>query len=74
MVWLPICKGFKGKTKAEVIKQPNHRKRGRPQLRWDDCIKRDVRKAEEGDNWTEKAADWEKWKGITVWAVQQYMN
>ena len=29
---------------------------------------------EEDDKWREKAADREKWKGITARAVQQYTN
>ena len=49
-------------------------KRGRPEERWEDCIKRDVSKVEEDDRWREKAADREKWEGITVGMVQQYMN
>ena len=32
-------------------------------------VKRDVRKTEEDDKWREKAADREKWKGLTAGAV-----
>ena len=40
--------------RAEIKKQEGSRKRGRPELRWDDCVKRDLRKAEEEDKWREK--------------------
>ena len=60
--------------RAEGMKQRVYGKRGRPQLRWDDCLKRYVRKTEEDDRWREKAADREKWKGITAGEVQQYMD
>ena len=56
------------------MKQPGHRGRGTPQLRWEDCVKRDVRKAEEEDKWREKAVDRERWKGITAGAVQQFSS
>ena len=44
--------------RAEAVKQRGCRKR--PQLRWEDCIKKDVRKAEEDIK--RRAADREQWK------------
>ena len=34
------------------------------QLRWEDCVKRDVRKAEEEEHWREKANNRDQWKRI----------
>ena len=31
----------------ETVREPGRRKGGRLQLRWEDCVKRDIRKAEE---------------------------
>ena len=40
--------------RSETKKQEGCRKRGSPQLRWDDCVKRNPRKAEEEEKWREK--------------------
>ena len=40
--------------RAETKKQEGSRKRGIPQLRSGDCVKRDLRKAEEEEKWREK--------------------
>ena len=55
--------------RAETKKQEGSRKRGRPHLRWEDCVKRDLRKAEEEEKWREKANNRDQWKQITKVAV-----
>ena len=52
--------------KAKEVRQASGRKGGRPRLRWEDCINRDVRKAEEYHKWSAKVAEKETWKGITA--------
>ena len=41
---------------TETKKQGGCMKRGRAQLRWDDCLKRDSRNADEEKHWIEKEA------------------
>ena len=41
--------------RSETKKQEGFRKRGRLYLRWEDYVKRDLRKAEEEEKWREKA-------------------
>ena len=55
--------------RVETKRQEGSRKRGRPQLRWEDCVKRDLRKAKEEEKWREKANNRDRWKLITKAAV-----
>ena len=61
----------------EAVIQQGCRKGVRLQLRFKlgrYNVKGDVRKGQKDDKWTEKAANREKWKGVTTGAVQQYKN
>ena len=44
------------KRVAELCEQ-GRRRRWRPRLRWEDCVKRDVRKAGEEEDWKKKTSD-----------------
>ena len=46
---------------SETRKQEGCRKRERSQLRWEDCVKRDLRDAEEEEKWREKANNRDQW-------------
>ena len=53
--------------RAEVEKHQGCRKRGRPQLRWEDCMRRDMRRSGKDDRWREGVADRKLWKERTEW-------
>ncbi len=56
--------------RCETKRQEGCRRRGRPQLRWEDCVKRDLRKAVEEEKWREKKANnRDQWNQITNVAV-----
>ncbi len=55
--------------RSEITKQEGFRKRGRPHLRWEDCVKRGLRKEEEEEQWRERANNRDQWKQITKVAV-----
>ena len=40
--------------RAAELREQGRRRRGRPRLRWEYCVKRDVRKAEEEEGWKKK--------------------
>ena len=58
------------KRAAELGVQGRGR-RGRPMLRWEDCVKRDVRKAGEEEDWKKKTRDRGGWKRLSDEAVKK---
>ena len=40
--------------RAAGVSEEGRRRRRRPRLRWEDCVKRDVRKAGEDEDWKKK--------------------
>ena len=46
-------------------------RRGRRRPRWEDCVKRDVRKAGEEEDWKKKTRDREGWKRLSDEAVKK---
>ena len=57
--------------RAETKKQEGSRKRGRPLLRLEDSVTRDLRKAEEEEKFRENANNRDRWKQITKVAVRR---
>ena len=51
------------------LREQGRRKRGRPRLRWEDCVRRDVRKAGEEEDW-KKTRDRGGWKRLSDEAVK----
>ena len=58
----------------ETKKHDGCRKRGISQLRWEDCVKRDLRKAEEEEKWRENANNRDQWKRITKVALHDWSD
>ena len=49
----------------------DRRRRGRPRLRWEDCVKRDVKKTGEAGDWKKKTRDKGEWRRIADEAVKK---
>ena len=60
--------------RAEVEKHQGRRKRGRPQLRWEDSVRRDMRRSGEDERCREGAADRKLWKERTERLARQYFT
>ncbi len=57
--------------RAAELREQGRRRRGRPSLRWEDCVKRDVRKAVEGEDGKKKTRDRGWWKRQSNEAVKK---
>ena len=57
--------------RAAELREQGRLRRGRPSLRWEDCVKRDARKAGEEEYWKKKTRDRGGWKRLTDEAVKK---
>ena len=53
------------------LREQGRRRRGRPRLRREDCVKRDLRKAGEERDWKKKTRDRAGWKRPSDEAVKK---
>ena len=58
---------------AAELREEGRRRRGRPRLRWEDCDKRDARKAGEEEDWKKKTRDRGGWKRLSDEAVKNLL-
>ena len=61
---------FCGVLRPSQLREEGRRRRGRPRLRWEDCVKRDARKAGEEENW-KKTRDRGGWKRLSNEVVKK---
>ena len=59
------------KRAAELLREEGRRRRGRQRLIWEDCVKRDVRKAGEEEDWKKKTRDRGGWTRLSDEAVKK---
>ena len=57
--------------RAAELREQGSRRRVRPRLRWEDCVKRDVRKAGEEEDCKKKTRDRGGWKRLSDEAVKK---
>ena len=70
----PLGKNGCKQTSKESSGAKTSRKRGRPQLRWEDCVRRDMRRSEDDERWREGAADRKLWKERIERLARQYFT
>ena len=58
--------------RAAELREQGRRRRGRPRLRWEDWVKRDVRKAGEEKDWKKKTRDIGGWKRLSNEVVKKF--
>ena len=50
--------------RAAELRDQDRMRRGMPRLRWEDCVKRDLRKAGEEKDWDKRTIDRGGWKRL----------
>ena len=58
--------------RAAELREPGRGRRGRPRLRLEDCVKRDVKKAGEEGDWRKKTCDRGGWIRLADEAVKKF--
>ena len=53
------------------LREEGRMRRLRPMLEWEDCVKRDVKKAGEGEDWKKKTRDRVGWKILSDEALEK---
>ena len=57
--------------RAAELREQGRMRRGRPRLRWEECVKRYVRKAREEEDWKKKTRARGGWKRLSDEAVKK---
>ena len=57
--------------RAAELREQCRRRRGRPWSRWEDCVKRDVMKAVQEEDWKKKTRDGGGWKRLSDEAAKK---
>ena len=57
--------------RAAELREQGRRRRGRPRLIWEDCVKRDVKKTGEEGDWKKKTGYRGGWKRLANEAVKK---
>ena len=57
--------------RATELRDEGRRRRGRSRVTWEDCVKRDVKKAGEEEDWKKKTRDRGEWKRLSDEAVKK---
>ena len=59
--------------RAAELREQGRRRRWRPRLRWEDCVKRDVKRTGEEGDWKKKTGDRGGWKRLSDEAVKKLL-
>ena len=63
--------GDRPPKRATELREQGRRRRRRPRLRWEDCVKRDVKNTGEEGDWKKNTGDRGAWRRIADEAVKK---